>query len=318
MNSISQPHRLLILSQHSETYEQLIEQKNLPGLSITALGNPNQVITSGHEYDLVFGEPSLVSQVLNHIKNVKWVQSSWAGVEPLLQPAMRCDYILTNIRNVYGPMMSEFVFGYMLMIERRILPRWQSQLRGEWDDQPYDTLRGKLFGLLGVGTIGAHLAGTAKHFGMQVFGYTRQSEACLEVDKYFHGGNTGEFAADLDYLVCCLPGTYETKRIIDPKFLVSLPRKAWLINVGRGSTVDELALANALNNGRLAGAVLDVFSEEPLPRRHPLWSTPNTFITAHTAARNIPQEIACVFIDNYLHFINGESLLYQVSFKLGY
>lgn len=154
MNSISQPHRLLILSQHSETYEQLIEQKNLPGLSITALGNPNQVITSGHEYDLVFGEPSLISQVLNRIKNVKWVQSSWAGVEPLLQPAMRCDYILTNIRNVYGPMMSEFVFGYMLMIERRILPRWQSQLRGEWDDQPYDTLHGKLFGLLGVGTIG--------------------------------------------------------------------------------------------------------------------------------------------------------------------
>jgi phosphoglycerate dehydrogenase-like enzyme len=318
MNSIIHPHHLLILSQHSETYSQLIRQENLPGLSIAAFNDLNQVLFSNGEYDLVFGEPSLICRVLNQFKNVKWVQSSWAGVEPLLQPNIRCDYILTNIRNVYGPLMSEYVFGYLLMIERQIIPRWQSQRVGEWDDRPYGILDSKLIGLMGVGTIGAHLATTAKHFGMRVYGYTRQSESCLKVDKYFHRENLVEFTANLDYLVCALPGTNATTKIVNERFLLNLPRKAWLVNIGRGSTVDELALAKALNNGTLAGAVLDVFTEEPLPRGHPLWSAPNTFITAHTAARNNPLEIANVFIENYSRLLRGEQLKYQVNFELGY
>jgi phosphoglycerate dehydrogenase-like enzyme len=231
---------------------------------------------------------------------------------------MRRDYILTNIRNVYGPMMSEFVFGYLLMIERQILSRWQSQLRGEWDERPYGALNGKLFGLLGVGTIGACLAATAKHFRMHVYGYTRESETCQEVEKFFHGGSEAEFAADLDYLVCCLPGTAATNGMLDADFLGYLPKKAWLVNVGRGSVVDEPALIEALNKENITGAVLDVFQEEPLPPGHPLWSTPNTFITSHTAARNIPMDIVKIFIANYLRYIQREPLLYQVNFKQGY
>jgi phosphoglycerate dehydrogenase-like enzyme len=215
-------------------------------------------------------------------------------------------------------MMSEFVIGYLLLIERQILPRWQSQLKGEWDTRPYSFLSGKVFGLLGVGTIGANLAATAKHFGMHVYGYTRLSEACQEVDKYFHGKSWCEFAGNLDYLVCCLPGTTATRRIVDADFIAALPCRARLVNVGRGSTVDELALVNALNYGSLSGAILDVFTDEPLPVGHPLWSTPNTFITSHTAARNIPADIVKIFIDNYKRFIRGESLLYQVNFDLGY
>jgi phosphoglycerate dehydrogenase-like enzyme len=318
MKYTSRTHHLLILSQHSEIYKQLIEQKRLPGLVIHALGDPYQAMKTGSTFEIVFGEPLLVSQVLEQLPNLQWLQSSWAGVEPLLQPTMRVDYILTNIRNVYGPMMSEFVFGYLLMIERQILARWHSQLRGEWDTRPYSTLKGKLFGLLGVGTIGGHLAATAKHFGMDVFGYTRQSETCRDIDKYFHGGSTSEFAANLDYLVCCLPGTATTKGMLDADFLAKLPSKAWLVNVGRGSTMDEPALVNALNNGSLAGAVLDVFEEEPLPRGHPLWSTRNTFITSHTAASNNPADIAEIFIENYLRYIHGESLINRVSFELGY
>jgi phosphoglycerate dehydrogenase-like enzyme len=244
MKSVSQPHHLLILSQHSEIYQQLIRQELLPVLSLTALAEPQQAIETGNKYDLVFGEPSLVGQVLKHLPNIKWMQSSWAGVEPLLQPNMRRDYILTNIRNVYGPMMSEFVFGYLLMIERQILPRWQYQQQGKWDSRPYGTLHSKLVGLLGVGTIGAHLAVTAKHFGMRVYGFTRQSEACREVDRYFHQGSSNEFAKDLDYLICCLPGTTATIGMVNAHFLAQLPRKAWLVNVGRGSTVDETALVH--------------------------------------------------------------------------
>jgi phosphoglycerate dehydrogenase-like enzyme len=314
----SNRHHLLILSQHFETYKQLIEQASLPGLSVSAVSEPEQALRIGSECDLVFGEPSLVSQVLNNLTNAIWVQTSWAGIEPLLTPSMRRDYVLTNARNVYGPLMSEYVFGYLLLIERRTMLRWQAQLNKTWDDRPYGTLKGKTIGLLGVGTIGAHLAATAHHFGMHVYGYTRQSELCNDVDRYFHGDSWSTFATELDYLVCSLPETNATKGFVDADFLSALPRKAWLVNIGRGSTVDEPSLVNALNDGTIAGVILDVFIEEPLPFEHPLWTTPNTFITFHTAARNYPPDIASIFIKNYKLFIRGETLLYQVSFEQGY
>jgi phosphoglycerate dehydrogenase-like enzyme len=318
MKKLDTLHHLLIVSQHFEIYKQLIEQASLPGLSIIAVSEPGQAIRLGYECDLVFGEPALVGQVLNSLPKVRWVQTSWAGVEPLMAPDVKRDYILTNARNVYGPMMAEYVFGYLLMIERRVIPRWQSQLNKKWDDRLSGTLKGKKFGLLGVGTIGAYLAGTARSFGMHTYGYTRQSETCCQVDRYFHGDSRRNFAADLDYLICTLPGTVGTKGIVNADFLSSLPPRAWLVNIGRGSTVDEFALAIALNNDSLAGAILDVFTNEPLPPDNPLWSTPNTFITYHTAARNYPPDIAAVFIENYKLLMQGKPLLYQVNFEQGY
>jgi phosphoglycerate dehydrogenase-like enzyme len=309
---------LLILSQDFEVYKHLIDEASLPGLSILSTNEPHRAIQQGSQAKFLLGEPSLVSQVLNSLPQIKWVQTTWAGVEPLLASGMRRDYLLTNARNVYGSMMSEYVFGYLLLVERKILPRWQSQLAGKWDERPNGTLCGKLLGLMGVGTIGAHIAHTAKHFGLFVHGYTRETETCAYVDRYFHGAELLQFAKDLDYLVCSLPGTSATRGLVDRRFIGALPKKAWLINVGRGSTIDETALADALHNGTLAGAVLDVFVNEPLPADHPLWSAPHTFITYHTAARNYLPDIASLFVQNYQRFIRGEPLLYQVDFNQGY
>jgi phosphoglycerate dehydrogenase-like enzyme len=318
MISASGRNNLLILSQDFETYKHLIEEASLPGLSILPTNEPRRAIQQGLQADILLGEPSLVSQVLNSLTQIKWVQTTWAGVEPLLAEGIRRDYLLTNARNVYGSMMSEYVFGYLLLVERKILDRWQSQRAGKWDERPNGTLRGKLLGLMGVGTIGAHIAHTAKHFGLFVHGYTRQTETCAYVDRYFHAAELLQFAHDLDYLVCTLPGTSATRGLIDHHFLEALPKKAWLINVGRGSAIDENALADALHNGTLAGAVLDVFSQEPLPAKHPLWSAPHTFITSHTAARNYLPDIASLFVQNYQRFIRGAPLLYQVDFNQGY
>jgi phosphoglycerate dehydrogenase-like enzyme len=311
-------HKLLILSKEFEIYQQLIEQAKLPELSILAVDNPEKAIEIGADCDLLFGEPSLISKVINHLPGIMWVQSSWAGVEPILATGLRRDYVLTNARKVYGEMMSEYVFGYLLMIERKILPRWQSQLKGKWDDRPHGTLKGKVIGLMGVGTIGSHLAKTAHHFGMRVYGFTRQSETCQEVDRYFHSGEILDFTAELDYLVNSLPGTPDTKRFIEASFLSALPRSAWLVNIGRGSTVDEPALVDALNSGSIAGAILDVFLEEPLTADHPLWKTPNTFITSHTAAINYPPDIAALFIENYKLLIKGMPVLYRVNIEQHY
>jgi phosphoglycerate dehydrogenase-like enzyme len=217
--------------------------------------------------------------------------------------------------------MSEYVFAYLLAHERRIFDKQASQADGRWDPTPPTRLRGKRIGLLGVGTIGAALARTAKHFGMAVNGYTRVSEDSIDVDRYFHGplAEVGAaFAADLDYLVSVMPDTRATRHLIDAALLRALPPRAVFVNPGRGGVVDEAALADALQESRLAGAVLDVFETEPLPADHVFWRLPNVLITSHTAALSAPPDIAPIFIDNYRRLLRSEPLQYRVDFERGY
>ncbi len=311
-------HRLLILSQHADDYLRLIRAANLPGLSITATSDPEKGAIIGTACDIVFGEPSLISRVITEIPCLRWVQSSWAGVEPLLDPCQRRDYVLTNARGVFGGLMTEYVFAYLLAHERRILHRHAAQVARQWDKTPPGTLRGKKIGIMGVGSIGACLARTAKHFGMMVKGYTRVSETCTDVDTYYHGSDLMAFAAELDYLVSVLPNTADTCLIVDAALLAALPPGAVFVNAGRGSAVDEAALAEALHARRIAGAVLDVFPEEPLPPEHILWCTPNVQITSHTAALSVPEDIVQIFLDNYRRLLQDEDLRCRVDFERGY
>jgi phosphoglycerate dehydrogenase-like enzyme len=301
--------KLRILSKRLAEYRQLIEAAHL--LDLDVLPAP------GLDADILFGEPDLIRDALVSFPALAWVQSTWAGVEPLLDPVLRRDYILTNARGVFGPLMSEFVFGYLLLHERKILQRLEAQKEHRWDPTLTGTLRGKTIGLLGVGSIGAELARTAKFFGMSVRGFTRSSESCPDVDECFHA-DLPAFVSNLDYFVSVLPNTVSTRHIINAQVLNALPNYAIFINVGRGSTVDELALVAALETGAIAGSVLDVFEQEPLPAGHPLWSAPNTFITGHTSAPSFPQDIAKLFIENYRLYIQGQPLNYVVDFENGY
>jgi len=288
---------------------------------VTSTSDPADVTPRAADFDLAFGEPSLLKPLVPSMAALRWTQATWAGVEPLLDPALRRDYILTNARGVFGGLMSEYVFAYLLAHERRILEKHASQAAGRWDPRPPGTLRGKTLGLLGVGTIGAALARTAKHFGMRVHGYTRASADSPDVDRYFHGAMDAQreaFASDLDYLVSIMPATKDTRHLVDADLLRALPPRAVFVNPGRGGVVDEAALAAALQEGRLAGAVLDVFQQEPLPPDHVFWKTPNLIITSHTAALSFPEDIAPLFIDNYKRLLAGEPLKYRVNFELGY
>ena len=310
--------KLLILARRADEYQEQVQKVSLPGLEYVAASTVEEAAAVGAECEIVFGEPALIREVLPALKHLRWVQAIWAGVEPLLDPSLRRDYILTNARGVFGALMSEYVFGYLLLHERRILDRMQAQKEHRWDGSITGTLRGKTVGLLGVGSIGAHLAATAKYFGMTVRGYTRSSEDSPNVDTYYHGDDLLEFASGLDTLVSVLPNTSETRHIVDASLLARLPRHAIFINVGRGSAVDEPALIEALESGNLAAAVLDVFQQEPLPEEHPFWTTPNLLMTYHTSAPSIPTDITAVFVDNYHRFINGQELKYQVDFERGY
>lgn len=311
-------HHLLILTKHPDEYRTLIEAAGCPDLSIVASSEVDDGLARGAHSDILLGDPTRVKAALPHLPRLVWTQLTWAGVEPMLDPALRRDYVLTNIRGVFGPLMSEYVFGYLLAIERKLLLRLEAQREHRWETTLPGTLQGKTLGLVGVGSIGAHLAATAKHFGMRVHGYTRASRDCRDVDRYFHGADKAAFARGLDYLVAVLPNTADTRAIVDAEMIGALPARAVLVNVGRGRTVDNAALVAALTYGRLAGAVLDVFEEEPLPASSPYWTTPNTFVTSHTSAPSFPKDIAGVFVDNYRRFHGGQPLKYRVDFERGY
>jgi phosphoglycerate dehydrogenase-like enzyme len=301
--------KLLILSRDEDEYRRLIESAGLPDLEFAV--DPN-------ESDIVLGEPKLIQDVLPLLSTLKWAQSIYAGVEPLVDPAQRRDYILTNARGVFGELMSEYVFGYLLFLEKKMLQRMKSQEAKQWQRPESGVLRGKTIGLLGVGSIGAYLAGTAKHFGMNVRGFTRESEASTQVDQYFHDKDLLNFVTDLDYLVSVLPRTNDTNQIVNSTLLAALPAHAIFINVGRGNAVDESALVNALSEGKLAAAVLDVFENEPLPEDHPFWRTPYLYMTFHTSAISYPEDLTKLFIENYQIYIENKPLKYRVDFERGY
>ena len=310
--------KLLILSKQVDKYRKLISAANLAELELVSTSSVTEAVSIGAGCEVVFGEPTLIREILPALTNLRWAQSTWAGVEPLLDPTLRRDYTLTNARGVFGELMSEYVFGYLLAHERRIFGRYQAQLERHWDSTITGMLRGKTIGLLGVGSIGAHLAATAKHFRMTVRGYTRVSEACPDVDIYYHGDELLDFARGLDYLVSVLPNTSDTRHIVDADLLKTLPGHAVFVNVGRGSAVDEAALVEVLETGKIAGAVLDVFEQEPLPESHPFWRTPNLLLTFHTSAPSLPEDLVSLFAENYHRFINGEELKYRFDFERGY
>jgi phosphoglycerate dehydrogenase-like enzyme len=174
---------------------------------------------------------------------------------------------------------------------------------------------------------------------MKVWGFTQGSETSTHVDRYFHPSPlesdglpsvqehtlTGtrapalqRFAAGLDYLVVVLPRTHDTNKIVNANLLNALPSQAVLINVGRGNAVDESALVEALNHGKIAGAILDVTEKEPLPQDHPFWKTPNLLLTFHTSAISYPEDIVKLFVENYYLYTEDKPLKHQVDFERGY
>lgn len=301
--------KLILLSHNKDNYQRLIESAKLPNL---------EIVTDLAPADIALGEPKAIRDALPLLAQLKWAQAIYAGVEPLVDSSQRRDYVLTNARGVFGEWMSEYVFGYLLFLEKKMLLRIKAQESSEWKRAESGTLQGKTIGLLGVGSIGAHLAGIAKHFGMSVMGFTRESETSTQVDRYYHGDDLLKFAEGLDYLVSVLPRTKDTNKLIDEAFLNALPNHAIFVNVGRGNSVDEAALVKALNEGKLAAAVLDVFEREPVPAEHPFWNTRNLYMTFHTSAISYPKDITKLFIENYHLYVKGKPLKYVVDFDREY
>ena len=266
---------------------------------------------------ILFGDPDMLAEILPDLPDVDWVQSTWAGITPLTAVGRR-DYVLTGVKNVFGPQMTEYVLGYLLAHELRVVERDRQQAAGNWFDSPSGLLHGKRLGIMGTGSIGAHIARIARVFGLAVRGLSLSGTQSPDFDDVQPVGELHSFLETVDYLVSVLPATHSTANLLDGAALARLPTHAFFINVGRGNVVDDDALIDALRTGRLAGAVLDVFDEEPVPAASPLWRTPNLTITAHIAAISHPALIVPIFIENYRRYCNNEPLKFVIDLDKGY
>lgn len=317
MNQTESMPAIMIISEDALEYAGLLSELAAEGVAINCARTGQEATAAYRGQAILLGEPDLIAGVLHAMPTVEWVQSTWAGVTPLMSAARR-DFVLTVVKDTFGPQMAEYVLAYLLARELDIFERLEQQKARQWHDEFSGILQGKRLGIMGTGSIGRHIAAVAGAFGMSVSGLSRRGRAVEGFERVFMPGSLDAFLQQLDYLVAVLPDTPATDRMLDARAFKAMPRHCYFINIGRGNLVDEAALADALARGELAGAVLDVFSEEPLPQDSPLWTAPGLLLTGHVAARSWPEDIAKIFIDNYWRHQRGDALRYSVDFEQGY
>lgn len=310
--------RLLILATDVAKYTSLIEAENLPKLEILEHGAQASTRDLAADCNIILGGPSKVAEVLAGAAALEWVQSTWAGVDILCQQSLRRDYVLTGVKGVFGPLISEYVMAYLFAFERHLFTMRSNQLQRLWKPLEYRPSQEITLGIIGLGSIGAHLARTASQLGIRVIGLNRSGNSCAHVEKVYTQDDSAGFYEEPDYVVVTLPDTPRTRHFINADSLDMMKPSAVLMNVGRGSLVNESDLVAALQTGVIGGAVLDVFENEPLAQNSPLWELPNVYITPHTAATSFPEEIVGIFVENYQRFMDGQPLSHIIDFDLGY
>lgn len=264
---------------------------------------------------------------------LRWVQTHWAGVDTTINAPLFAsgEVILTTGAGIHAVNMGEYTLLMMLALAHRLPMAFKMMQAGTWSDDraafmPME-LRDATLGLIGYGQIGREIARLACAFGMRVIALRRRAPS--EGDQRSDGvtfvprEQLSALLAQSDFVVVATPLTPETRRMLDADTLRHMKPSAFLINIGRGAVVDEPALIAAIAEGRIAGAALDVFEQEPLPADSPLWrlaAEGRVILTPHIAGQTPHYEAraAALFAENLRRFVHGQPLINRVDFERGY
>ena len=257
----------------------------------------------------IFVGASLRPEQFAHAKQLKWIHSTAAGVSQLMYPELRnSGVIVTNPSGIFSPPMAEHTMGMILALARNFPDTVRFQDAAKWAQQDLwdkpqhlSEVNGRLLLIVGYGSIGRELAKRAQAFGMRIWGVTRSGKGdTTYAERIQPASELHQALPHADYIVIAAPDTPETKHLIGAEQIARMKRGARLINIGRGSLLDEAALISALESGQLGGAALDVTTPEPLPSDSALWKAPNLFITPHTAGetRRYEDNVIDILMDN--------------------
>lgn len=302
--------KIFIATEDNATYQQLLNDQALPNLILTE---------HREEANIILAAPPKIAPQLSECHQLEWLQSTYAGVNALMQPSLRRDYTLTNVRGIFGPLIAEYVMGYAIQHYRHLTLYAEQQQQRIWQPHLYTSLEGKTVTILGTGSIGNHLAQVCAAMGLHTLGVNRTG--IPPNGSHFHQTyHINELVAALqqaDIIVNTLPSTEQTRHLLNQDTL-SHCRHALLFNVGRGDAIDNAALLLAIKNQWIEHAFLDVFEQEPLVPEHPFWGLKPITITPHIAALSFPEKVIALFAENYQRWIEGYPLNHQVSFAKGY
>jgi phosphoglycerate dehydrogenase-like enzyme len=274
------------------------------------------------EADVFYGG-RLSSEQFARASRLKWIHVPWAGVNTLLatQGIAGSDVVITNSSGIMADSVADHTIAMILMLTRDLASQVRAQEIGEWiryetESPKRQILRGRTLGILGYGAIGRAVATRARAFGMRVVATKRTvAETPAELDAVYPSDAIDELLSVSDVVVISLPLTPDTSGLFDRKRLSRMKHGAHLINIARGAIVVEADLIDALRDGRIAAAALDVFETEPLPSGSSLWSMPNVIVTPHSSGgfMGFGDASADLFIENLRRWHRGEELLNVVT-----
>jgi phosphoglycerate dehydrogenase-like enzyme len=298
---------LLIIDDRAAYIQKHIAAK-FPELVIHGANDESEVGDSAEKADIILAI-KVSDELARRAKRLKWVQSMATGVDFFLTlPSLRKDVLLTSSRGMHGPQMSEMTILFMLALNRRFQDNILNQNKKIWDRWPGRLLWQKKVAILGIGVVGQAIAEKCKAFGMTVYGIDTVEREVQAVDHFLAPEQISEVLGEVDYFVNVVPLTPETKKIVGAKEFSAMKPTAFYISVGRGDTVDEEALIEALSTGKIAGAGMDVFSTEPLPKESPLWGMKNVIMTPHIGGLSdvYIDQMLPIFEENLRRFLQGE------------
>lgn len=309
--------RVLIAEQDYSLYAQLLQQA-APELQVHTSGDSAQLAQLAADCPVWLGQPDLLATLLRQGHTPQWVQSTWAGITPLLAEGLGRDYRLSRAVGIFGQVMAEYVLTYMLGHEREVMARLVSQVERKWDNRTGQSLVGRKVLIVGAGDIGQTVAQFLQPFGVELYAIASSAREQAPFTEVATLNDLPRLVTQMDYVINLLPNTPETHDLYDAELFALFNPNAVFINAGRGVAVVDADLVEALRLGHLAGAIIDVCRQEPLPAKHPFWTAWGLLLTGHSSAPTSPPMMVQLFIDNLRAYQAGEPLRGEVDFERGY
>lgn len=318
------PRKILIAGADHQRLNWLREA--VPDVELVGVANNEEALEAVGDADALVGLCS--AKLLDAGKDIRWIQMMTAGVERCinLEQVEERKPLITNMARVTGPVIAEHILGLMFALTRGLYPYAQEQLVGNWNpnapgENGMQVIQGKTMLVVGLGGIGTETARRAHALGMRVTAIrASRPEGPDYIEKVGLPEDLDEMITEADVVVNALPLTDDTSDLFDARLFERMKPTALFINVGRGGTVVTDDLIQALKNGDIAGAGLDVTEPSPLPQEHPLWIAPNTIITPHVAARSdLGREARWQVVrENLRRYAAGKPMLSVVDLERGY